>query len=89
MSVGKVVCSVQGRDKGRYMIAFGCDGDFLLLCDGKERPIERPKRKNIKHLYFTDFTVDTELIKSNKAIRKKIFSLFGKYKEESICQKKI
>ncbi len=89
MSKGQVVCSAQGRDKGIYMVVFGVDGDFLLLCDGKERPLELPKRKNIKHLYLTDFTVDTELIKSNKALRKAIFSLTGKYKEETPCQKKI
>ncbi len=82
MSKGKIVCSVQGRDKGRYMIVFGLDNGELLLCDGKEHPLERPKRKNMKHVYLTDFTVDTELIKSNKAIRKTIFSLIGKYKEE-------
>ena len=42
---GTVVCSGAGRDKGKYMVVLSADEDFVLLSDGKERPLERPKRK--------------------------------------------
>jgi len=40
-----VVISTAGRDKGEPFFVLGTEGDFLLLADGKTRPVERPKRK--------------------------------------------
>ena len=47
---GGACVSVAGRDKGRYYLILGIEGDALLLTDGKYRPIGRPKRKNGKHV---------------------------------------
>ena len=44
-----VVISTAGRDKGEPFFVLGTEGDFLLLADGKTRPVERPKRKRRKH----------------------------------------
>ena len=43
--------------------------EILFLCDGKERPIERPKKKNVKHLAFTGKVLDKDCFKSNKGLR--------------------
>jgi len=32
------------------------DEDFVLVADGDLRPMERPKKKRLKHLRFTDRT---------------------------------
>ena len=44
-----IVTSTAGRDKGSPFYVLDCQGDFLLLADGKRRPVERPKRKRRKH----------------------------------------
>ena len=47
--VGDVVCSKAGRDEGTFLVVVGIEGGYPLLCDGKQRPLERPKRKNPLH----------------------------------------
>ena len=46
---GDVVRSLAGHDKGTLFCVVDTQGDFLLLADGKERKINSPKRKRIKH----------------------------------------
>lgn len=89
MEKGLVVCSVSGHDKGLYMVVVGNTPNGVLVCNGKERRLENPKLKNVKHLYKTRYFVTNEQLKTNKALRKAIYGFFGKYKEETICQKKI
>ena len=50
---GQVVLSKAGRDKGRLLAAVRFDGKRVFLCDGKERPLERAKAKNLRHVEFT------------------------------------
>ena len=47
---GDVVRSLAGHDKGRLFCVTDTDGTFLLLADGKERKLNSPKRKRIKHV---------------------------------------
>lgn len=56
---GTVVIAKAGRDKGRaFAVIQVLDDRTVLIADGKSRPIERPKRKNIIHLQATGTTVD-------------------------------
>lgn len=63
---GNVVISKAGRDKGYFMAVVGAEGKFPLVADGKERPLERPKRKNPKHLQKTNLKVDLEQLTDKK-----------------------
>lgn len=65
---GYVVISKAGRDKGRFMAVVGVDEekDFVIVADGKERPLERPKRKNPKHLQKTNYKIDLEQLTDKK-----------------------
>ena len=56
-SIGQVVISKAGRDKGGAFIVLGIDGDFLHLVDGLGRPLENPKKKKIKHVQPTNTVV--------------------------------
>lgn len=89
MNIGRVVCSISGHDEGFYMVVVGERADGLLVANGKQRKLENPKLKNIKHLLVTEYFVETEQLKSNKSLRKAIYGFMGKYKEKIICQKKI
>ncbi len=48
---GIAVISKKGRDKGRlFMVLYELDADFVMICDGDLRKLERPKKKRRKHL---------------------------------------
>ncbi len=66
---GTVVRSSAGRDKGNFMIVLEVKEGALLVADGKERPLERPKLKNMKHISETNVTVTEEQMHSNRSIR--------------------
>ena len=67
---GRIVCSKSGRDKGYFMVVVNEDSDYLYVCDGKERPLERPKRKNAKHLSLTNTVLTENEFKTNKSLKK-------------------
>jgi ribosomal protein L14E/L6E/L27E len=54
MTVGCVVRSMAGRDKGRLFLAVGVAGEaHLLIADGDLRKVEKPKKKKLRHLNAT------------------------------------
>ena len=79
-----IVRSVAGRDAGSLFFVLAAEGDFLLLADGKTRPVERPKRKRRKHaaLLRRDGGAVSQRIRSNETItnselRKAIAAISG------------
>ena len=70
-----------GRDKGRLLAVVGTDGDLVLVADGKERPLARPKKKNPKHLARTNMRAETHGV-SDKALRKALRELSANGQEE-------
>ena len=48
--ISDVVLSTTGRDKGNNFYVIGIEGDFLFLANGKDRTLDRPKRKKQKHV---------------------------------------
>ena len=65
---GSVVIAKAGRDKGRAFAVIEVLSDReVLIADGRCRPIERPKRKNVIHLQGTNTTVDC--ITTNRQLR--------------------
>ena len=49
-SVGDVVRSAAGHDRGELFLVLREEGDFLWLVDGKGRKLETPKKKRRKHV---------------------------------------
>lgn len=66
---GTIICSKAGRDSGKFMIVLGESNGNLLVTDGKERPVDRPKLKSIKHVSLTTCTVTEEQMLTNRSIR--------------------
>jgi len=53
--IGQLVSSLQGRDSGMFYLVMKVDNESrVLVADGDGRKVEKPKRKNIKHLKFYD-----------------------------------
>jgi len=87
--IGQIVCSKSGRDKGYFMVVVKEEDGFLFVCDGKERPLERPKRKNVKHLSFTNTVLEENSYITNKQLRKALAVYRGRLvKEEPECLRK-
>lgn len=82
--VGRIVCSKSGRDKGYFMVIVKSEKGVVFVCDGKERPLERPKKKNLKHLQFTNKVLCGESFKTNKSLRKAlaVYKSTAMFKEE-------
>ena len=54
ISLGSVVKSKQGRDKGKYFMVYSYDGcQYVNLVDGVYRKLQAPKRKKTKHIEQT------------------------------------
>ena len=48
-TIADVVLSQAGRDQGQLFYVMGTDGPYCLLANGKDRTIEKPKKKKAKH----------------------------------------
>lgn len=71
------------------MVVLKEEDGFLFVCDGKERPLERPKRKNAKHLCFTNTVLEENSYETNKQLRKALAVYKDRsVKEEPKCLKK-
>jgi large subunit ribosomal protein L14e len=52
--IGRYVWSKAGRDKNKLFIILDVlDEDYVLIADGDLRPVDRPKKKKLKHLSVT------------------------------------
>ena len=49
LAIADVVISTAGRDKDKLFYVLEADETWLMLVNGKDRTIEKPKRKKSKH----------------------------------------
>ena len=72
IKVGSVVFSKSGRDSGKFFVCVKVlDAKFVLLCDGEIHKLNKPKKKNIKHLKPNGEILET--VKDKLFEDKKIF----------------
>lgn len=77
VSKGLIVRAAAGRDCGGFFVILDVDENgFCLIADGKSRKLLSPKRKNPKHLKFTDVYADLNNITDKKL--KKLLNEFSK-----------
>jgi len=50
INISDVVVSRAGHDRDNWFYVIGEDQEFLLLANGKDRPLDKPKRKKRKHV---------------------------------------
>lgn len=78
LSIGQIVKSRAGRDKGIVFLVYEIvDDEYVLVVDGKHRKIDKPKKKKQKHLTVYDtvltdlsYRKDNDIKISNSFIRK-------------------
>ena len=69
---GQIVSSKAGHDKGCFFAIIADEGTYALICDGKRRPLEKPKKKKYIHLSKTNYVLNEDEMKTNHALRKAI-----------------
>ena len=47
---GRVVESIQGRDKGYFFLVLEAKEGIVMIADGRRHRLENPKKKKTKHL---------------------------------------
>ena len=67
---GDLVVCTAGREKDRLMCVAEFDGKYVYVCDGKERKLANPKRKNPKHIVKTDKQLTDKMFSTYRALRK-------------------
>ena len=49
-NISDVVITTAGRDQGKLFYVIGTDPVYLVLANGKDRTLDKPKRKKRKHI---------------------------------------
>ena len=67
---GELVIRNAGREKDHLMCVLESDEKYVYVCDGKERKLGSPKRKNPKHLIKTEKQLSDSMFSTDRALRK-------------------
>lgn len=78
LKIGSVVKSKAGRDAGDFLTVVGFSDGYIWVCDGKQRPLERPKRKNPLHIAPTATVLSAQNMATNRELRKTLNKLSEK-----------
>ena len=87
-SVGSLVISKSGHDKNHIYVVMEVESGFAYLVDGKLKTIDKPKKKNMKHIQKINYKSD-EIIKKidNKELRNEDVKRYIKiFKKEHPCE---
>ena len=75
LNLGDFVQSIKGRDNGHIYLVYKIENDYLFLVDGKYKTLEKPKKKNIKHIKFTgqnNALLKEKLLKNEKILNSEV-----------------
>ena len=95
MRIGDIVISVCGHDMGEWYIVQDVLNDYVYLIDGKNKTVEKPKKKKIKHVIKTNHREDeiAKKLSSNQMVQnaeiRKAIKFSKTIVKENVCQKKM
>lgn len=95
-SIGQIVKSNSGRDKNKlFIVTRLSENGYVYVVDGESRTVQKPKRKNTKHLYDMKHVASIQIDEKTKdpnslnaTIRKELKRLGNEMEENSLCLKK-
>ena len=73
--ISDVVVSTAGRDRDQLFYVIGTEGVYTLLANGKDRRLEKPKRKKVKHVskvLRAETRVAAKLVASDKVLNSEL-----------------
>ncbi len=75
LMISDVVIPTAGRDAGNCYYVIGMDRDFVYLANGKDRTLDKPKRKKRKHIQKvlrSETRVAEKLINGDKVLNSEL-----------------
>ena len=88
---GRVVESVQGRDKGYFFLVLEAKEGIVMIADGRRHRLENPKKKKTKHLRAKPVLLDLKTLRpeggalQNSDLRRAL-EANGFAEERSLCK---
>ena len=73
--VSDVVVSTAGRDQGSLYYVISTEHQFLMLVNGKDRTLDKPKRKKLRHVQKvlrSETRVAAKLISGDKVLNSEL-----------------
>jgi len=85
VQLGEIVYAKAGRDRGSYFVVIAIeDIEYVRICDGKHRKVEKSKKKKVKHLRlkvgFSEF-INEKLLKNDKITNRQIRNELESYND--------
>ena len=74
-NISDVVVSTAGHDQGEIFYVIGMDDQYLYLANGKDRSLDKPKRKKRKHVQMvlrSETRVVEKLIQGDKVLNSEL-----------------
>ena len=74
-NISDVVVSTAGHDQGEIFFVISTDDQFLYLANGKDRTLDKPKRKKRKHVQKvlrSETRVVEKLIRGDKVLNSEL-----------------
>lgn len=62
---GTVVRSLAGHDKDNLFVIINVENEYVYLVDGKCRPLDKPKKKKVKHIQYVANSDEFDRLKQN------------------------
>ena len=75
LNISDVVVSTAGHDQGELFYVISTDDQFLYLANGKDRTLDKPKRKKRKHVQKvlrSETRVVEKLIRGDKVLNSEL-----------------
>lgn len=85
-SLGQIVFSKCGRDKGKPFIIMSIEEEYVYLVDGDLRKVDNPKLKKKKHIQMTNTInkwIKEKIIEGNRLTNNDIRRALAEYLEHS------
>ncbi|MDD2417575.1 MAG: KOW domain-containing RNA-binding protein [Oscillospiraceae bacterium] len=70
-----MIISLRGRDAQQAMAVLDATPDGVWVADGKRRPIQRPKRKNPRHVVLTGSFLGESSMATNRELRRALATM--------------
>ncbi len=83
LKIGSVVISKAGKDKGIMLAVMKIADNGIYVCDGKNRPLDRPKRKNPKHLAVTHYVLTADKTVTNRSLSRALKAITSQNEREA------
>ncbi len=85
ISKSDIVVSLAGHDKGKLFYVLDTDGVYVTLADGKQRRVEKPKRKkriHVRKVLRQDSTLAAKITSGEKILNSELRRELAKFSQQ-------